>query len=404
MARRGLLGAGIAATALAWTVFGTASAGAATNVVYVTGPAFALVGISGEADVDQIAVSVSGNTITVTDQGPGGIATTSAPTCTPVDPMTVTCPLVSGGVEVLQVSVGLGAGDDTFVNQNLDKTVSITPDDGVDDVRSGPADDFIDDSLGNDTYDGGPGDDFLDGTSGNSDTGADVLNGGPGSDFVDYAGLIAGVNVSLGDQLANDGLAGEGDNLLGIEDVEGTDKADTLRGSDASNEITGLGGDDVLIGGRGNDTLFGQQGEDVLNGGASRDGAPDRLDCGSATDVALAAPEDRVLPNCERSGARVVGENAPVSRRRARVKVKCPAAEVTPCFVRLRLHVNGLNISKGRKLKIKAGKSTTVDLKLTRPGKRRLRRSNGNLLVSALVDTRESGGHATTEAQILLFR
>ena len=393
---------GIVAAAL----IGAAPAAGATNLTYQTIPGFgSVIQVFGETDSDQITVSLSGNTITITDLGPGGITTASVPTCTPVNPTTVTCPLDAGAGPIREFDAFLNAGDDSFVNQNLAVINQITPDDGADSVQTGTASDFVDDSVGPDTVNGGAGADFLDGTSGNTDTGPDVLDGGPGDDLVDYGGLPVGVTVTLGDQLANDGLlTGEGDNLLRIERVEGTDFADSLRGSAASNGLFGETGDDLLAGLAGNDDLSGGAGDDSLNGGASRDGSPDRLDCGIGTDLALAQPEDRVLVNCERGGAVVVGDNAPVSRRHARVKVKCPALEVSPCFARLRLLLNGHNISKGRKLKIRPGKTTTTELKLTRPGKRSLRRNNGKLLVSALVDTREPGGFATTRAQILLFR
>ena len=390
----------VAASAL----IGAASASAATNVIYAAGPGGNVLVVNGEADTDQIAISLSGNTITITDQGPGGIGTSSAPTCTPVNPTTVTCPLDNGVEVVRQVNVALGSGDDTFVDQGLNRPTNLIPDGGVDVIRMGAGDDFVDDSLGADDVNGGAGDDFLDGTTGNTDTGPDLLDGGPGSDFVDYVALPAGVTVTLGDRLANDGLTGEGDNLLNVERVEGTDFADSLGGSAGSNELTGLNGDDRLTGLAGNDELFGGAGDDILNGGASPDGARDRLACGFGSDVALAQPEDRVLPDCERSGAVVVGDNASVDRGAAAVKVKCPGAEVGPCFAGLRLRLNGHTIAKTRKLKIRPGKTTTAEIALTRAGKRRLRRSNGELLVSALVSTREPGGYATTRAQLLLFR
>jgi hypothetical protein len=302
------------------------------------------------------------------------------------------------------VGVLLLGGDDTFVNQNLDVLTSVVPGDGSDSVQTAAADDFIDDSLGNDTYNGGPGDDFLDGTTGNTDTGADVLNGGPGTDFVDYGGLPLGVQVTLADQQANDGMTGEGDNLLGIEDVQGTNSADSLRGSAGSNQLTGLAGDDTLTGLGGNDELIAGTGDDLLNGGASRDGYPDRLDCGLGSDVALAKPEDEVLPGCERAGARISGDNAGVDRGRAAVRVKCPGTEVGRCAVKLRLVSNGRRVSRGARLKVRAGSARTVSVRLTRSGKRRLRRGGGRLLVAGLVDTKEPGGVATTRAQILLFR
>jgi hypothetical protein len=386
-------------------LLGAASASAATDVQYATVPSLgSVILVIGEPDSDQISVSLSGNTVTITDQGPGGIGTTSLPTCTPVDPNTVTCPFDAGAGAIRFLSVFLGEGDDTYVDQNLGVRSDIIPAGGTDNVQAGAGDDFVDDSVGADIVNGGAGDDFLDGTSGNTDTGPDVLDGGPGSDFVDYGGLTVGVTVTLGDQLANDGLTGEGDNLLRVETVQGSDFADSLRGSAGSNELRGQGGDDQLAGLGGNDELFGDDGDDTLSGGASKDGARDRLACGLGTDIALTQPEDRTLPDCERRGARLAGDNASVDDGAARVRVKCPGVEGGRCAVTLRLFLNGHRVSERRKLKVKAGNTRAVPLALTKLGKRTLRRRGGRLIVSGLVSTREPGGTAANAAQVLLFR
>ena len=89
------------------------------------------------------------------------------------------------------------------------------------------------------------------------------------------------------DSVANDGSAGEGDNVgADVEDVfsSGTGP-DTIAGRAASNTLQGSGGDDQIDGGAGNDTLSASAGNDTIR---ARDGFSDRVACdaGSA-DVAV---------------------------------------------------------------------------------------------------------------------
>ena len=110
---------------------------------------------------------------------------------------------------------------------------------------------------GNDLIDGGPG--------------ADVLDGGIGADAVTYADRTANLSVRL-DGLANDGQAGEADNLLQVETITGGSGNDVLAeiGSATSwsgvlaRQRRGLAQDDVLAGGPGRDTLDAGQGTDTV--------------------------------------------------------------------------------------------------------------------------------------------
>ena len=76
-----------------------------------------------------------------------------------------------------------------------------------------------------------------------------------------------------------------------------------LAGND---EIHTFGGDDAVDAGSGNDTLDGGKGRDLLLGGDgydtifARDGARDRIRCGSRYDVVLADKLDLVARSCER--------------------------------------------------------------------------------------------------------
>ncbi len=397
----GRLALALAAAAGLVVALGAAPASAATDVDYVSITGFgSVVVITGESDVDLIDVSVAGGTITITDTGPGGI-TTAAVECSAPNATTVTCPFDPGGAPVRIVAVDLMEANDSYTNQNLEVKNQVEPGDGNDVVRSGPGDDFIDDSLGDDDHDGGAGDDFLDGTSGPAATGADRLDGGSGIDEVDYGGYLTGVEVSFDDQ-PNDGTPGEGDNLMRVERVFGTESDDSLTGDAGANEFFGDAGDDRLVGLAGNDELSGEEGDDVLNGGASPDGYHDRLDCGMGTDTVLADPLDVVEPNCERRGALVAVESASVRHGKARVSVECPALEVDSCAGELALFGNGREVGKATGFLVIAGETAVVKVKLTRFGKRELRRSHRILLTTARVQTAEAGGITVGEQRLQL--
>ena len=83
--------------------------------------------------------------------------------------------------------------------------------------------------------------------------GADTLDGAGGSDTAEYSASDAAVNVSLKEATASGGHAA-GDVLKRIENLVGSDYADTLEGNNKSN---------ILIGGVGADSLAGGSGDDV---------------------------------------------------------------------------------------------------------------------------------------------
>ena len=114
--------------------------------------------------------------------------------------------------------------------------------------------------------DGGAGADRLQGGSQTGGPGADRLEGGA----VNYADLAVPVTVTL-DGVANDGPAGEGDNVLSPTWVVGSQAADTLTGSAGIDEFYGWEGDDKINGPAGNDYLDGYSGADLLDGGAGGD-------------------------------------------------------------------------------------------------------------------------------------
>jgi Ca2+-binding RTX toxin-like protein len=171
-------------------------------------------------------------------------------------------------------------------------------------------------------FDGGTGDDELEGAFATN-----ILDGGPGADtfhaaatsgspgdIVDYSDRVAPVTVTLGDNLPNDGEAGEGDLIeSGIREVLGGQAGDeltstvdetTLRGGPGNDTITFLQSpfDPTAFGGPGDDTIAfsghtfdtairGNSGDDVITGSKSGFqvivGGPgdDKLDGGRGNDI-----------------------------------------------------------------------------------------------------------------------
>lgn len=228
---------------------------------------------------------------------------------------------------------------------------------GGDDVlRGGPGDDVLDGSAGSDVVLGEDGDDELSG-DGQAAPGADRVDGGAGSDkLVDYGqydvSTWPNADITL-DGVANDGRAGEGDDVSGIERhaayVAGThvltDGAedwqvwsnlsgpgavavvralggnDRVVGEDGSEDLDGGAGDDYLEGGKGHDTLTGGPGKDIIFGDETdtscnpsfpescvrygndviqaRDGEVDQISCGRGADRALVDAADVVAADCE---------------------------------------------------------------------------------------------------------
>jgi Ca2+-binding RTX toxin-like protein len=268
-------------------------------------------------DADAITISEAGGVITIRDTGTGGI-TTADPKCTAVDAQTVTCPrdppdpAPPGAPVPLVASVELrmNAGTDSFTNQDVpidvfesdqgmagNKTVSSGP--GDDAIRTGIGNDIVDTGQGDDTADGdfgndviatGAGDDDGNGDEGNDlvntgmgmddidnepgfNDGADVLDGGPGGfDEIDYMDGATGVSISM-NALPDDGHAGEGDQLLGFEDLRGSNKDDTVNADGADNTIATLDGNDVINAGAGDDEVTPGLGNDVLDAGDGNDEA-----------------------------------------------------------------------------------------------------------------------------------
>jgi hypothetical protein len=245
--------------------------------------------------------------------------------------------------------------------------VTVRLGDGADEGSGSPGDDVFlgeagDDELygkaGNDTLDGGAGDDELEGPIRDATAltpGADLLIGGTGADTVGYNNVEDNLSLTLDGQ-ANDGRAGEGDNVASdVETIVAGDGDDTLTGDAGPNRLMGGYGNDTIAGGAGNDTLDGGVGndqlageagddriegsadDDVLEGGPgldqfvgddpctiracnggddilrARDGERDLLDCGAFADIAFVDHLDIVAidSGCEAVDRETIGTSGP---------------------------------------------------------------------------------------------
>lgn len=132
-------------------------------------------------------------------------------------------------------------------------------------LRGEGGSDYILGGDGNDVLAGGAGSDLLIGSSG-----ADELRGDSGIDFTMYYDSAQAVNVDLATGRGRGGTA-EGDWLVSVEGILGSDSADRLMGSGAANQFAGERGADTLAGRGGADRFF------YLGIDDSTPEAPDRI-------------------------------------------------------------------------------------------------------------------------------
>ncbi|MCR3726718.1 Ca2+-binding RTX toxin-like protein [Streptomyces umbrinus] len=265
------------------------------------GPASAATGVfksgtnivvnAAQGRANNITVSLSGSFVIIQDTAD---TLTAGLNCTLLVNGTVACP-----VAVNSDTVVVNAGDG---NDVITKTGNVRGDlkgeSGNDVVNGGPSpgSNLLNGGSGTDTLNGGVTFDLLIGGPG-----ADRLSGGGGtSDLVSYLDSTAGVFVDI-DNAADDGIGGEGDNVLtDVEFVYGSQFGDTLTGGAAGDILSGFGGNDLLLGGAGNDTLVGGAGSDTHNGGAGNDtldavdgvSGNDSLNGGANTDTCTADTSD----------------------------------------------------------------------------------------------------------------
>jgi len=282
-----------------------------------------------------------------------------------------------------------GSGDDTLDGPIGGPAVTFLGGDGADRLAGGSGDDTLDGGAGDDEVSGGEGRDVVRGGDGDDRllgdglrAFADTIDGGAGRDTIvnDWVNdhQNAPIAVTL-DGVANDGLAGEGDDVRAVESIEvnqpatlvaggdavsfrvfqtgpgssklvGSDGADTLISYDYADTVDGKGGDDTIEAGLGDDTVVAGPGRDTVNADAGsgacnflvcrtgsgndvvdlRDGEADSVVCGPGQDRVLADPVDTVAPDCEtveRGGGTVPPDRRGGGGRRSTAK-RCVVPKV----------------------------------------------------------------------------
>jgi hypothetical protein len=176
---------------------------------------------------------------------------------------------------------------------------------------------FVSAGLGDDVLRATGGDgQFTTFDMGRAADGADRIIGGPGHSTLDYSDRTRPVTATLNFDGADDGEAGERDEIIGSnEEVFGGQAGDTIRapaGSKAAHTIFAGGGDDTVEGadgpddlggdgllgaGNGVDLIIGNGGNDLIH---ARDGLSDIVGCGLDTDTAeLDANPLDISSSCE---------------------------------------------------------------------------------------------------------
>ncbi len=153
------------------------------------------------------------------------------------------------------VSVDLGAGTGSAgdaAGDSLSNIENVTGSDFADILTGDASANVLKGGLEDDTLMGG--------------AGADSLQGDGGSDTASYSSSAAAVAIDLQANTASGGDAA-GDVLTGIENVTGSDHADTLDGDTGANVLTGGAGNDILNASGGNDTYYFNtgDGQDEIN-------------------------------------------------------------------------------------------------------------------------------------------
>jgi hypothetical protein len=341
---------------------------------------------------------------------------------------------------------------------------------GDDSLHGGIGSDELEGWDGNDLLDGGPGDDYLEGIAYVEEgmtSGSDTYVGGGGGDSVTYEGRTEDLSLSP-DGVANDGAAGEHDNIgTDVMAIGGGHGNDTMTGNGGRNVfgggpgddvLDGAGGDDHLVGGTGadrltggagQDLLDGEDGDDILDGGAgvdryygdsvtaciayscpsgrddirARDGEREEINCGPGTDTLQADDVDVIYdsvtlvdqceghvgtatgPGSSAGGAAFRVAGATVNRRgKIVVRVTCPEPGRATVRASARL---------GRSIRLTVGSSSRS---VSRAGKAKLTvapsraakravRSRGRLTVSLKVAFKPAGGGAVSrQARRLTMR
>ncbi len=183
----------------------------------------------------------------------------------------------ANAAEGMYINLRFNTGSRNDYNDRTEQIVNVENvigTDHLDSIRGDSGKNDLYGREGNDSLNGGAGDDRLFGEAGDDElwglTGADLIDGGKGIDIAVYWSSDAAVTVNLATGTGQGGHA-EGDEITGVENLWGSDHADTLSGDNGANRLYGGRGDDELRGNSGDDVLEGDLGADRLDGGPGMD-------------------------------------------------------------------------------------------------------------------------------------
>jgi serralysin len=188
-----------------------------------------------------------------------------------------------------------GSGNDSIIGNQAANLLngnggadSIQGQDGNDTINGGAGNDFLYGQGFLDTINGGDGNDWIEGgfyadiVNGGSGNDTfyvrdgefgDTTDGGTGTDRLDlsnYSSRGATVNLAANTYDFSPSFGGPY-SIVNVENVTGTQLADTIIGNALANALVGAGGNDNIQGGDGNDAISGQDGNDIIQGGLGND-------------------------------------------------------------------------------------------------------------------------------------
>ncbi|WP_282053262.1 calcium-binding protein [Phaeobacter inhibens] len=174
----------------------------------------------------------------------------------------------NAGTDLINGETGadqLAGGDGNDTLNGGDGYDALLGEGGNDSLEGGDDDDWLFGGDGSDTLKGDGGNDLLRGGAG-----SDVINGGGELDTVSYETSSAAVTVSLAMGNASGGDA-QGDTITNVENIVGSDHADSLTGDSHDNSLQGGAGNDTLSGEEGHDNIGGGDGNDSIRAGSGHD-------------------------------------------------------------------------------------------------------------------------------------
>lgn len=263
--------------------------------------------VQGSQGPDELRIGRSGESWTVTDNGPifaaeGCVNGGNSNSASCADPTTGALIVATGEngndrIEIepnvpasAKVRINGGAGSDTIIGGAGDDVLEAgenynDPDDGNDTLIGNGGSDVLYADPGADDLQGGPGDDLL--VSSVAVCQGHTFDGGPGVDTVSYARSNAALHVELGGTGGPAGCATPDKVLADNESLEGSEGPDVLIGDNGPNSILGHNGADVMIGKGGNDFI------DAIDGHRDK-----KIDCGPGNDEAVKDPSDPAPISC----------------------------------------------------------------------------------------------------------